>query len=696
MHTCSHHIITNATTGQYDPTRTITLRRAFVMAMRRRFKELVKVVKITVDERDCFGLRDPQVYQMTPAGRMAFTFPRSQDKVTAFMEWFNIQVNRGILEEGVIRQMGQGIENQWTDRYITDSYKKGYIRAQYEIKKAGGRLGEDTLGVEGMLQTPIHMDRLGLLYSRVYSDLKGITAAMDTQISRVLTQGIADGDNPRLLARKLVATINGVGAGELGITDSLGRYIPASRRAETLARTEVIRAHHQATIQEYRNWGVEGVTVRAEWQTVGDDRVCQECMSMEGRVFNLDEIMNMIPLHPNCFIDPQIPIYTSEGWKPIGKIKVGDLVLTHKYRFRKVTHLIHTPKQMPEVVRFKFKGDLHLSMTVEHPVLIGQNDIFSAWKDAGSLRQGDKVKVLANECKRCGAKIPYFRTYCSRTCLSLNITDKQWADPEHRQNMSNKATKQMHREYLLGTRDRFKITEQANIRTRELVKEENWILQNKEIRELGRHLTNTSELKKAASVRMKKNNPMHDPITVEKVKNALQDLYTNHPEKRLNARMAKHRKSGKQTWIEQRMAQLLDKLGVNYVFQYPILRYNVDFAIPELNIVIECDGDYWHQDKVYDDKRQKNIENEGWDVFRFSGTRINQQLSQIEEELSRVLCNHLGEYGSVNLEIESIKRWTLKQPRTLYNFSVEEDESYIAKGIVVHNCRCMALPRINN
>jgi len=125
---------------------------------------------------------------------------------------------------------------------------------------------------------------------------------MDTQISRVLSQGLIDGDGPRLLARKLVATIDGTGMGELGITDTLGRYIPAKRRAEMIARTEVIRAHHLATIQEYRNWAVEGVRVKAEWKTAGltDARTCDECKELEGHVFSLDEIEKMIPKHPNC------------------------------------------------------------------------------------------------------------------------------------------------------------------------------------------------------------------------------------------------------------------------------------------------------------------------------------------------------------------------------------------------------------
>ena len=82
---------------------------------------------------------------------------------------------------------------------------------------------------------------------------------MDTQISKVLAQGIADGDSPAAIARKLNKTIGGgldlVTKTKAGIT----RTIPAQVRAQTLARTEIIRAHHAATIQEYRNFGMAGV-----------------------------------------------------------------------------------------------------------------------------------------------------------------------------------------------------------------------------------------------------------------------------------------------------------------------------------------------------------------------------------------------------------------------------------------------------
>jgi len=284
-----------------DPTRTTILRNGFAREMRKRFRELAVVIRKAIIEEDCFGL-SAGFYQMIPPGRQAFVFPRSADKVNAFMEWLKVQTDRGILEVGEFQQVGVGIESAWTNKYIQDSYKRGVIRARYELKKAGFDVPtiDQTGGIEISMSTPFHMDRVGLLYSRVFSGLKGITTAMDTQISRILAQGIADGDNPRLLARKLVSAINGTGMGDLALTDTLGRFVPAARRAEMLARTEIIRAHHNATIQEYRNWGVEGVKVKAEFVTAGDDRVCDRCGALEREVFTLDRIEGMIPLHPQC------------------------------------------------------------------------------------------------------------------------------------------------------------------------------------------------------------------------------------------------------------------------------------------------------------------------------------------------------------------------------------------------------------
>lgn len=286
----------------YDPTRTVALRNVFAREMKHRFRELTKVIKVSVVDRDCFGLKPAvQGNQMNSTIPKQFNFGRSSDKVAAFMAWLQQQVEKGILDVRIFNQVGSAVESAWTNRYIYDSYKRGVLRARQEMLKVGMDIPsmEETGGINATLSLPFHVDRLGLLFTRTFNDLKGITDEMDTLISRVLTQGIADGDSPLLLARKLVEVINNSG-GDLSLVDSLGRFISAERRAVILARTEIIRAHHVATIQEYRNWGVLGIKVLAEWQTAGDDRVCDKCASLQGKIYTLDEIENKIPLHPQC------------------------------------------------------------------------------------------------------------------------------------------------------------------------------------------------------------------------------------------------------------------------------------------------------------------------------------------------------------------------------------------------------------
>lgn len=289
---------------QYDPTNTTALRNVWARDMNKRFNELTSVIRKAVVDQDCFGLHKEAIgtHQVLPPGYNSFAFLRDPEKVEAFMLWLQQQVDKGLLTVVQFQQIGSAIENAWTDMYVYDSYKRGVLRARYELQKAGYNVPpiDAVGGIEGLLGTPFHMDRVGLLFTRVFTELKGITAAMDVQISKILAQGLIDGDGPRLLARKLIATINGDGVDKLGLTDTLGRFIPAQRRAEMLARTEVIRAYAEAQLQEFRNWGVEGITAQVEFQSANDDRVCEKCAHLQGKIFTLDEASGIIPVHPFC------------------------------------------------------------------------------------------------------------------------------------------------------------------------------------------------------------------------------------------------------------------------------------------------------------------------------------------------------------------------------------------------------------
>jgi SPP1 gp7 family putative phage head morphogenesis protein len=205
------------------------------------------------------------------------------------MGWLEEQNNKFVLSKG-----GTGIEivsrgDNWTDVHIRSAYQKGVVRARQELRKAGVDLPSfesQPSGISGVFNAPFHADRAQLAFTQTFEGLKGITKAMDAPISRVMAEGMARGDSPRIIAK----SIAGIG----GEIDKIGL-----NRARTLARTEVIRAHHNANINEYEAAGIDKVKVKAEWSTAGFN-VCPICESNEGRIFTLNQIRGLIPVHPNC------------------------------------------------------------------------------------------------------------------------------------------------------------------------------------------------------------------------------------------------------------------------------------------------------------------------------------------------------------------------------------------------------------
>jgi len=85
--------------------------------------------------------------------------------------------------------------------------------------------------------------------------------------------------------------------------------------------------------------------------------------------------------------------------------------------------------------------------------------------------------------------------------------------------------------------------------------------------------------------------------------------------------------SGKRTSIEVKMAEELTARGIEYIEQYNLGdKFALDFFIPEYNIVIECDGDYWHTrpEAICRDKRKNAyVKACGFSMYRFWEREIN-------------------------------------------------------------------------
>lgn len=282
---------------QKDYTRTLSLRNAFVKEIRRRFLELKKVIKESIVDNDCFGLESGiKIYQLNPATKGRFALPLLKSRVDSFMTWLWEQYSKGILELKEIHQYGTSIKEPWTNWYVWQAYGKGVSNARQAMKQA--RLDvpsiDKTGGISAALFSPVHVERLGLLYSQCYDSLTGITQEMSLRISRVLTEGMLKGKSPRELANDILEQIDG----DLTIVDKLGRKITPLRRAEMLARTEIIRAHAEGQLQEYLNWRVEEVELKVELVTTSDP--CPKCAELANKTYKIEEARGLIPVHPNC------------------------------------------------------------------------------------------------------------------------------------------------------------------------------------------------------------------------------------------------------------------------------------------------------------------------------------------------------------------------------------------------------------
>jgi len=281
-----------ATARQTDPTRTIMLRRAFMADMKRRFKKVSKAIQELVVDDDTFGLIPSEQFtfnkgtpvQNQQVERQAWRFQENPQKVGSYRAWLKTQINAEILTfEGPFNK-------PWTAPYIESAYKKGVIRSFTDMhaedlsKPAGFLQGSQAQFLEQAFFQPIAQSKVELLYQRAFTELEGVTAAMDQQMSRILANGLVAGHGPRKIARNL--------------RDNVTKM--TNTRALTIARTEIVRAHSEGQLDAFELLGVEKVGVQVEWLTAGDDRVCEQCNELEGAIFTIDEARDLIPRHPNC------------------------------------------------------------------------------------------------------------------------------------------------------------------------------------------------------------------------------------------------------------------------------------------------------------------------------------------------------------------------------------------------------------
>ena len=133
---------------------------------------------------------------------------------------------------------------------------------------------------------------------RIVSQSMPLAAEAERAMRRELRRGVAVGENPRQVARRMVRALED--ASDLSLS-----------RAMTIARTEQIDAHRNAgKATEAANTDVlEGW----EWVAHGDERLCPACLSMHGERFPTEQPGP--EGHPNCRCG-RVPV--TKSWAELG------------------------------------------------------------------------------------------------------------------------------------------------------------------------------------------------------------------------------------------------------------------------------------------------------------------------------------------------------------------------------------------
>ena len=89
-----------------------------------------------------------------------------------------------------------------------------------------------------------------------------------------------------------------------------------------------------------------------------------------------------------------------------------------------------------------------------------------------------------------------------------------------------------------------------------------------------------------------------DPVRRAKISKALTGKPKSEEHRKIMLEtLARNRKEilkGNPSKLEFTFADILTGLGIEFVHQYEVEGFDYDFYIPEKNILIEVDGDYWH------------------------------------------------------------------------------------------------------
>ena len=270
-----------------DPTNTLELRGRAMNEINLRFRRLQRKIAQKLNNKGVLVGNEER--------RDGFVYVWAAGLLEEFQAWLHDQIEQEILSTsaagvaGLISGQpaasvvaGSAAAKHWLNVYVGTSYSKGARRANEAISKMLPD-GQE-LPNASVLTNPYHVRRAKLIFTRVFSQLKGITETMEGQIAKVMSEGIIQGQNPYDVARNINDRV-----------EKIGRT-----RSRLLARTEMINANNQAVIQEtIIDEGIVGGEIMMLWLTRLDGLERPSHRLRHKKVYTKEKVQPLLG-EPNC------------------------------------------------------------------------------------------------------------------------------------------------------------------------------------------------------------------------------------------------------------------------------------------------------------------------------------------------------------------------------------------------------------
>ena len=197
------------------------------------------------------------------------------DKANEEMRLYNatMKINRlELLKANIGLELVAGYDEM--DKYMGEVLDE---RTLAEIRRQAGILGDGVSDPGGTAKTIAGASYRGATYSeRIWTH----QAMLKSELDKLLTEGMMQGRNPKVLARHLTKTFG------------TSKY-----NAERLMRTELARVQIAAQEKSYLDNGW------TEFEFVSIGSACSVCLALDGKHFKVKDMTiaeNAPPMHPNC------------------------------------------------------------------------------------------------------------------------------------------------------------------------------------------------------------------------------------------------------------------------------------------------------------------------------------------------------------------------------------------------------------